>query len=98
MRILFSRNFAYAKFCENKTLANISEFTPFDMGCNVIKSTLRYATSSWAQKNLPISVQSLHLKVQSICSMNGDQLRLRSVQVAQKCMLIYAFNGHICLK
>ena len=26
-RILFSRNFAYAKFCENKTLAKISEIT-----------------------------------------------------------------------
>ena len=27
MRILFSRNFAYAKFRENKTLAKVSEFT-----------------------------------------------------------------------
>ena len=27
VRILFSRNFAYAKFRENKTLAKISEFT-----------------------------------------------------------------------
>ena len=27
MRILFSRNFAYAKFLENKVLAKISEFT-----------------------------------------------------------------------
>ena len=26
-RVLFSRNFAYAKFRENKTLAKISEFT-----------------------------------------------------------------------
>ena len=26
-RILFSQNFAYAKFRENKTLAKISEFT-----------------------------------------------------------------------
>ena len=24
---IFSRNFAYAKFCENKTVAKISEFT-----------------------------------------------------------------------
>ena len=27
MRVLFSRNFAYAKFRENKPLAKISEFT-----------------------------------------------------------------------
>ena len=27
VRILFSRNLAYAKFCENKNLAKISEFT-----------------------------------------------------------------------
>ena len=26
-RILFSRNFAYVKFCENKIFAKISEFT-----------------------------------------------------------------------
>ena len=28
-RVLFSRNFAYVKFHENKTLAKISEFTVF---------------------------------------------------------------------
>ena len=27
LKILFSRNFAYAKFCENKTLTKISKFT-----------------------------------------------------------------------
>ena len=27
MRILFSQNFAYAKFCENKVRTKISEFT-----------------------------------------------------------------------
>ena len=28
-RILFSRNFAYVKFCDNKTLAKISKFTVY---------------------------------------------------------------------
>ena len=30
-RILFSRNFAYAKFHENKTLAKCSEFTLYSL-------------------------------------------------------------------
>ena len=40
--ILFSRNFAYAKFRENKILAKISEFTVIRLGCcNIRNSQIR---------------------------------------------------------
>ena len=40
MRILFSRNLAYAKFRENKTLVKISEFTVHIKGSHVRISKL----------------------------------------------------------
>ena len=57
MRVLFSRKFTYAKFCENKTLTKISEFTEdFEEQLGVQKSHRSASTSVQSDQHLYFSL------------------------------------------